>query len=309
LVHSARDLGYASNLNATKVPPGTELVGPDFIFGYGLVQVDDAAALVKQAVTDTVETGWVEHSVSLTNSDQLVVNEDGVAQLRVTLVWDDPPYYTEFPPRADTGILQNDLDLEVIDPAHHRHLPWVLDSSPGHEADPATRTSRPPLLYVLQSFRDHRNTIEQVVVDVPPGSMNTTWTIRVRGFKLRQAPQSYTLVSEVFQTLPSTACGSFANGSTVYIESPLDVPDTLWGWILFWLAVIILLWLAFETAILLFATVAGKYGPYIALFGIFAFLALLLAIFYWLVGFNLLAVAIVVLLGIGFALWWVATFP
>jgi hypothetical protein len=307
LVHSAKDLTYASNLS--KVPAGTELIGPDFVFGYGFVQVHQAAALVKRAITDTIQSGWVEHRVSLTNSDQLVVNEDGVAQLRVTLVWDDPPYYTEFPPRNDTGILQNDLDLEVIDPAGNRHLPWVLDSSSGHEADPATRKSRPPLLYVLQSFRDHRNTIEQVVVDLPSVVLNETWTIRVRGFKLRRAPQSYTLVSELFQTLPSTACGSFVNGTTVYIPNPLDVPDTFWAWILFWLAVIILLWLAFEAATLLFATVAAKYGPYIALFGIFAFLALLAAIFFALVGFNMLALAMFVFVGIAFALWWVIAFP
>jgi hypothetical protein len=306
LTHSARDLAHAPNL--TKVPPGTELIGPDFVFGYGLVQVDDAAALVKQAVTDTIESGWVEHRVSLTNTDQLVVN-GGVAQLRVTLVWDDPPYYSGFPPRKNTGILQNDLDLEVIDPAHNRHLPWVLDASSGKEADPAVRRSRPPLLYVLQKYRDHKNTIEQVVVDVPSAMMNKTWTIRVRGFKLYQGPQSYTLVSEVFQSLPMTACGSFSNGSTVYIENPLDLPDTIWGWMLFWLAVIILLWLAFEAAILLFATVAGKYGTSLALFGIFALLALLAAIFYALVGLDVLAVAALVIFGILFALAWVIYFP
>jgi subtilisin family serine protease len=306
LTHSARDLAYAPNLS--KVPPGTELIGPDFVFGYGLVQVDAAAALVKQAVTDTIESGWVEHRVSLNNTDQLVVN-GGVAQLRVTLVWDDPPYYTGFPPRNVTGILQNDLDLEIIDPAHNRHLPWVLDASSGNEADPAVRRSRPPLLYVLQSYRDHRNTIEQVVVDVPSGLMNKTWTIRVRGFKLYRGPQSYTLVSEVFQSLPMTACGSFSNGSTVYVENPLDLPDTIWGWMLFWLGVIILLWLAFEAAILLFATVAGKYGTSLALFGIFALLALLAAIFYALVGLDMLAVAALVLFGILFALAWVIYFP
>jgi hypothetical protein len=303
LVHAARDLTDTKHF--AEVPTGTELVGPDFVFGYGLVQVDKAAELVKKAITETIEQGWVEHRVKLGSINQLVV-ANGVQQLRVTLVWDDPPYdaaTTGWP--TATGVLQNDLDLEIIDPDGNRHLPWVLD--PGDPADPATRTSRPPLYYVLQSFRDHRNTIEQVVVDVPSSMLNTTWTIRVRGFKVRRAPQEYTLVSEVFQTLPSTPCGDFSNGTTVFIPDPLDVPDTPWAWLLFWIAVLILLWAAFETVVWIYDTVTSTYSPYYApyLAALFTFLtlAVLYAIFHLLVTGNMLALVVLVLLLLAYVAW------
>ena len=181
-------------------------------------------------------------------------------QLRVTLVWDDPPYYNEYGPRADTGFLQNDLDLEVIDPNGKRHLPWVLDGSDGYDGEPATRESRARLLYVLQEWRDHRNTIEQVVVDDPGDMMNRTWTIRVRGHAIRRGPQVYTLVSEVFDTLPGTACGDFSNGSTRTVTNPLDVPDTPLAWMLFWIGVIILIWLIYETILWLYSSAASPYN-------------------------------------------------
>jgi hypothetical protein len=298
LVHSARDL--TRTVHFLKVPAATKLVGPDFVFGYGLVKVDKAAELVKNAITETISQGWVEHRVQLTSANQLVV-ANGVQQLRVTLVWDDPPYYTDYPPRTDTGILQNDLDLEIIDPNGNRHLPWVLD--PGSPADPATRTSRPPLFYVLQSWRDHRNTIEQVVVDVPTSVLGQTWTIRVRGFKLRRAPQEYTLVSEAFQTLPTTTCGDFSNGTTVFIPNPLDVPDTPWAWLLFWLAVLILLWAAFETVVWIYDTVTNNYSPYLAVLFIFLTLVVLYAIFHLLVTGNMLALVVLVLLLLAYVAW------
>jgi hypothetical protein len=232
----------------------------------------------------------------------LVDTADG-NQLRVTLAWDDPPYYTEYPPRDSTGILQNDLDLEVIDPFGNRHLPWVLDATPGNEADPATRERRRPLQYVLQEWRDHRNTIEQVVVDVTPAMMNERWTIRVRGHAMRRAPQKYTLVSEVFQTLPATACGDFSNGNTVNILNPIDVPDTPLAWALFWLAVIILIWLTFETVIWLYLTVLTQYGHGITYLMVFLLLLLLFIIFRLLLVQNFETLAYLVLVLMAYVLW------
>ncbi len=282
LVHSARDLTNADDL--PKIVDGTEYIGPDYIFGYGLVRVDEAAELVRQAIVDDIETGWMEHRVLLNSDDQLVSSPAG-KQLRVTLVWDDPPYYTEYPPRADTGFLQNDLDLEVIDPDGNRHLPWVLDGSADYDGEPATRKSQAPLMYVLQKWRDHRNTIEQVVVDDAGDMMNRMWTIRVRGHAIRRGPQVYTLVSEVFDTLPGTACGDFSNGSTRTVTNPLDVPDTPLAWMLFWIGVIILIWLILETIFWLYDSPASQSSKIMIL----SVLALLYVIFHLLLAQNAVA--------------------
>ena len=159
-------------------------------------------------------------------------------------------------------MLQNDLDLEIIDPDGNRHLPWVLDGTPGNEANPAERRKRHRFLYISQKYRDHRNTIEQVVVDVPDSMIGANWKIRVRGHEMRRGPQSYTLVSKVFEQMLGTDCGDFANGDTTKIAHPYELPDTWLAWAIFWLAVILLLWLVYEMILWLYDTIAN---PLVAL--------------------------------------------
>ena len=140
-------------------------------------------------------------------------------------------------------------------------------------------------MYVLQKWRDHRNTIEQVVVDDAGDMMNGMWTIRVRGHAIRRGPQVYTLVSEVFDTLPGTACGDFSNGSTRTVTNPLDVPDTPLAWMLFWIGVIILIWLILETIFWLYDSPASQSSKIMIL----SVLALLYVIFHLLLAQNAVA--------------------
>ncbi|HLU05038.1 MAG TPA: S8 family serine peptidase [Woeseiaceae bacterium] len=300
MVHSARDLTDASNLDPLQGAP--PLTGPDYVFGYGLLQADKAAALVRHTVRDEMSAGWIEHRV-LIDSDAQLAGKVGEQQLRVTLVWDDVPYDPGAPPREETGVLQNDLDLEVIDPDGNRHLPWLLDPSPGNEGNPATRRSRPSLMYVLQEHRDHANTIEQVVVDVSPAMMKKTWTFRVRDFRLRRGSQSYTLVSEAFRQAPGAACGTFSNGDTRRISHPYELPDTALGWMLFWLAVIILLWLTMEALLWLWFSNRNKYGALIALLMVLAVLVLLTVSFRLLHIREFVWLSGLVLLSLVYALW------
>jgi hypothetical protein len=267
-----------------------------------LVQVDKASGLVNHTVTDEIESGWVEHRVYLNSGNQLVENA-GVQQMRVTLVWDDPPYYENYAPGAVTGILQNDLDLEVIDPSGRRYLPWVLDATVGNEADPAKKHSRARLQYVPREYRDHKNTIEQVMLDVPSDMMNKTWKIRVRGFRMRRGPQPYTLVSEMFVQLPGTACGDFSNGDTTRIANPYDLPDTRLAWILFWVAVIILIWLTFETVLWLYESNWARYGIFLTLLMVAFVVLLLYGIFRMLHAQDFLWLANLVLLLMMHVLW------
>ena len=301
LVHSAKDLTWAENLN--DAPSDTEWTGPDYIFGYGLLQIDRALELVRNAITEEIDTGWIEHRVLVNNSSQLVGTGSEKA-FKVTLVWDDPAYFTEFPPREETGTLHNDLDLEVIDPDGNRHMPWVLGGIEGYEGDPATRVSRAPYLYVLDEWRDHRNTIEQVVVsDVTPDLMNRTWTIRVRENAIRRGPQVYSLVSEAFGAIPGTACGDFSNGSTVIILNPLDIPSTPLFWMLFWVAVIILIWLTFETLMWLYETNQNRFTPRVLFLMLLFVPFLLYLVFRLLVLGNTVYLGYLVLLAMAYVLW------
>lgn len=155
LAHSAADLGNP---------------GPDYQFGYGAVRA--------QAAVDQLRSGrFLEGAVQNTGAFRATVLVlPGETQLKVTLAWDDVPAA----PNAAISLV-NDLDLRVFSPAPGfvQHFPWTLD--PQSPATPAIRT-----------VADHRNNLEQVVVDSPtPG----VWFIEVVGTSVPAGPQTFSLGS------------------------------------------------------------------------------------------------------------------
>ena len=167
LVHTADDMASgAAYLNP----------GPDFASGYGQLNthaaVDTLPYHVEGALTDGV-----------TDSYSLVVNAQD--SLKVTLAWDDAPAAYN----AAVALI-NDLDLELVAPDGTVHGPWLLDPTPGNQANPA---QRPTWSAGETPQRDDRNVLEQVVVDNPQDGV---WTVRIIGSNVPAGPQSYTLVSE-----------------------------------------------------------------------------------------------------------------
>ena len=141
-------------------------VGPDFQFGYGIVQTKETI--------DRMRTGsLVEDEIAQGETDTyyLIVAE-GEAAMKATLVWDDYPGTANADP-----VLVNDLDLVVTDSEGTRHYPWTLD--PDNPADAAVRTQE-----------DHKNNIEQVLVEAPLAGL---WTINVTG-AIPEGPQTYSVV-------------------------------------------------------------------------------------------------------------------
>jgi hypothetical protein len=144
--------------------------GPDFRFGWGHINAWRAYQLLhgQQFLSDTISTGDQK-------SYPLEV-PPGVAQLRVMLVWSDPPAS----PQAGRALL-NDLDIQVIAPDGTALDPWVLNPAPTVAAlsAPATRG------------RDTLNPVEQVAVNMPqPGS----YTIRLSGTDVPVGPQACHIV-------------------------------------------------------------------------------------------------------------------
>ena len=139
LIQSAKDVGA---------------VGPDYTSGYGSVRGKDAIDLVRSG-------RWKQAAVA-TGEERVFLMDVGAGSgpVRITMAWDDAPGSP-----AVVGSLVNDLDLVVIDPNGVRRYPWTLD--PIAPSAPAVRTAE-----------DHRNNVEQVVVDVPASGL---WTVIVRG--------------------------------------------------------------------------------------------------------------------------------
>lgn len=151
-------------------------VGPDYTYGWGLVDAAAAANFITNAAagmpTDRlVEATYNGAEYTTTFSFQ------GSGPLKATLVWTDPEGQAQ-PAGLDdaTSVLVNDLDLWITGP-DGTHLPWTLDPSDPSAA--AVRTSA-----------NHLDNVEQVVIDLPAAG---DYTIHV-GATNQVASQPFTLL-------------------------------------------------------------------------------------------------------------------
>ncbi|MDX1910995.1 MAG: S8 family serine peptidase [Saprospiraceae bacterium] len=137
--------------------------GPDYSFGWGLINVADAAELLTYHRFDGC-TQLIEGEVEAGEEFTYTVESRGQDPLKVTLVWTDPPSPTVnggFVDPAGANYLVNDLDLRINDGVS-THLPWVLD--PANPANAATTGD------------NTRDNVEQVLLLTPATG---THTIRV----------------------------------------------------------------------------------------------------------------------------------
>lgn len=155
-------------------------IGPDYAFGWGLVNAADAAELLTIHGFDGCEH-IVEGAVDDDETFEYVVRSSGSHPLKVTLVWHDP---------AATGVnngtinpaganyLVNDLNLRVIRPGGGTSMPWVLD--PANPASAAT------------TGNNTRDNVEQVLILSPQEGAYTIQVIAPAA--LTAGPQRFSLL-------------------------------------------------------------------------------------------------------------------
>lgn len=153
LLHTANDV-LRREPGATSCEQGFPCYeGPDFSSGYGSVRARDAVDLMGGGTGKVLSS-----SVSISGTTSFYVSvPPGTNELKVTLVWDDPPAEP-----AAVVTLVNDLDLQVFDPNGRRHYPWVLDGS--NPSIPAVRCPTSPTDLCSTTNEDHTNNVEQVWV-------------------------------------------------------------------------------------------------------------------------------------------------
>ncbi len=156
LCNSAEDLGNA---------------GPDFTFGFGMLNARRTLAAMEN---NTYFTGTVTNGATATHTLNV---PSGTRRLKVMLYWPDK----EAAPNAATALV-NDLDLVVTTPSAVQHLPLVLNPAPG------------AVTALAAEGADHRNNIEQVVIEDPAAG---TYTFTVNGGTVPFGPQNYVLAYEV----------------------------------------------------------------------------------------------------------------
>ncbi|MFN8219689.1 MAG: S8 family serine peptidase [Fimbriimonadales bacterium] len=134
--------------------------GPDYSFGWGLLNVKAAAQLVAQDVSRPY--ALAEMNLSSNSPVAFTVVSDGSAPLRVTLVWTDPAASANSPALNNpTPKLVNDLDLRV-EKGTTAYMPYVLDP-----ANPAS------LATTGDNIRDN---VEQVLIPTPAAGI---YTVRI----------------------------------------------------------------------------------------------------------------------------------
>ncbi|HTD98733.1 MAG TPA: S8 family serine peptidase [Mucilaginibacter sp.] len=172
-------------------------VGPDYIYGWGLLDMKKAA----QAITDNSVKSLIRE-VSLAQGKQQNYNvvASGNGALVATISWTDPEgtITTDGTINSRTPKLVNDLDIRVSD-GTTTFTPWVLD--PANPGAAATKGD---------NIRDN---VEQVyIANATPGKAYTI-TVSHKGI-LKQGPQAYSIIV--------TGIG----GTTYCASSPLSSADS-----------------------------------------------------------------------------------
>ena len=162
LIHTADDLGRP---------------GPDYVFGWGLVNIQAAADLLFAATNDPLRFREEVLDESAGNTNRLTFFSDGSAPLRITLCWTDPP--GEAVSEADNPAprLVNDLELRLVTPDGTVCFPWVLDPA-NPETDAGTGTNR-------------RDNVEQIYLPAP--AFGTYTLLVTRAAPLAGGRQAYSL--------------------------------------------------------------------------------------------------------------------
>jgi hypothetical protein len=190
-IYSTSGQFWPSTAKAILMQTATDLgnPGPDYQWGYGLVNIRAAVDLISRKAfrQDNVGAGQVDLF-------SLIVPYNG-APLTVSLAWDD----YEATLNANPTLINN-LDLELVSPNGTIWRPWVLNP-----ASPASNATRGV---------DNRNNQEQV--QVPSASVLAgTWTVRVRGATVPQGPQDYSLVCEGCKPVEVGVCQDAVAGDAL----------------------------------------------------------------------------------------------
>jgi hypothetical protein len=146
LIHTADDRGQT---------------GPDYKFGWGLLNGPAAAELLIDHAAHPLKTRLTEDTVT---STRLSVGHefvwDGVSPLRVTLAWTDPAGTATTTTDLRTPRLRNNLDLVVISPGGAVYQPFVM---------PFVGTwTQAAMDLPATTGKNNTDNVEQVLIPSPP---------------------------------------------------------------------------------------------------------------------------------------------
>src|SRR5690606_17053921 len=113
VVHTAREAGLND--------------GPDYSFGWGVVNVVDAFNVLKGR--NEKDTLLIQSVLSNGTFHEYEIFSDGKKPLIATIAWTDPPGSPSSTPGDTRPMLVNDLDIRLVDDFGSEVKPWTLDPS------------------------------------------------------------------------------------------------------------------------------------------------------------------------------------
>ncbi|KPJ58374.1 MAG: hypothetical protein AMJ46_14285, partial [Latescibacteria bacterium DG_63] len=183
--------------------------GPDFSYGWGVVDAAAAATFLVNAQFPTPSTTICEDTYTGTEKTYYLENT-GTEALEATLSWTDP----EGNPQGSgidvtTSVLVNDLDLWITDPDGITYYPWTLNAA--SPANPAVRTDP-----------NHVDNVEQVLIDVTEAGI---YTIHVGA--------TGSVLNQDFSLLVDALC--YAPQPVAYVQTfESGMPGIADGWWYYW---------------------------------------------------------------------------
>lgn len=152
--------------------------GPDYRFGWGLVNVQKAAQIISNNGTSAFIQ---ERTLNNGNSQTFNIVAASTDPIEVTIAWTDPKGVL-----APSGIVNptnlmliNDLDMRIWRNSNERFMPWVLDPATPNAA--ATRGD---------NFRDN---VEKIIIENPVAGATYTIEICHKG-NLQGGSQAYSMI-------------------------------------------------------------------------------------------------------------------
>ncbi len=163
-VYGANSKMKSSTAKATIIHTADESganTGPDYEFGWGLMNTENAALKVSEDnTTDVICEGYLADGEVYTRN----ITTTGASPIKATLVWTDPPGTPPVESLDPADImLVNDLDLRITQ-ASNTYYPWKLDKDT-------------PTAAATNSGENDVDNVE--VVDISSPLNSTTYTITI----------------------------------------------------------------------------------------------------------------------------------
>jgi subtilisin family serine protease len=205
----------ADDLDLSPVDFSHSLKGPDYVFGFGMVDARATADIIRADAGSgsRIKAGAVKQGESV----QYPFTIAAPGNVRITLGWSDPEVVGLNDPSDKTLI--NDLDLKVVGP-NATFLPYILD--PAHPEKAATTGA------------NHTDTTEQVEIAAAPAGQ---YTIVVTGNAINTASKDDPCSSassgapcNSFVVVANTSLGAAVVPCTDVFE-PNDTAATAFGFI------------------------------------------------------------------------------